>query len=863
MNRTFARAAALLAMAWASTSLAAPLQPLGNVTRCFQGSAALNDVAYFAGTDGTACALWRSDGTAEGTYLLKSVGTPSQITAAGGRLYFVVGFSALWQSDGTPDGTVPVLDGSGMPFKPTLWYEHALAGASDGVYFSDANGLWKTDGTSAGTVMLDAPPRITNGGPFTILGNSLIYTTADAIKRTDGTPQGTIVLGASSNATYYSTLKGDTTVSFVAEYYPNPSSIWRTDGTVAGTSKVRTNAQFKGPIGELGGRLYWVEDNYPQPNSTLFRLDAGQTAPVAFKANVHLRSVLGTVDGTRLIFAGLVDDGPLGIYSTDGTASGTVRIGDFGATIIDGVIAHRTMFYRDTHADTGKELWTGTGFAGGFTLVEDLAPGPTGSGPTPYTDTLDMVALSTGIFLFTGPGPDDKHAYFLPFDTTPDALAFAAREAVALAKPIVSDPVQVGGINVAVPVSATGGQFCVSAGSNCSCDIASYASSGFVSSGQSICVRHRSAATTLTTTMTNVLVGGVPAAFSSTTGAIATPRAGLAADLDADAFADLVWTHPSGASGAWLLDANGYHDANVVLPPAPGAIVVNTGDFDGDGRTDLLWRTGNGTYWLTLQDGLTTTASKKLLDGGTGWEVVAKGDFNGDGKTDLVWAGPGGDHRLALMDGTNDPAYPEIAPASARFSIALVADFDGDGKSDIVWTGADGSATMFLMDGTTIKEQKQLIGGGTGWTAAFSGDFDGDGEADLVWRHTDGRHGQWLMHGTSAWSYSTLVDAGTGWNLRFVRDLDGDAKSDLVWSPTDGSYAAWLMAGGAPKNYRQLLGAGSGWSIVASEDYDGDGKEDLLWRSSAGAYALWLMDGVDVKSYRNILDAGSGWEALP
>ncbi len=99
-------------------------------------------------------------------------------------------------------------------------------------------------------------------------------------------------------------------------------------------------------------------------------------------------------------------------------------------------------------------------------------------------------------------------------DTTPDAFNFSDAVNVALASEITSVPVTITGISVAVAVSVTDGAYSVG------CTPTYVTAPGTVTSNQTICVRHTSAATNSTQTMTTLTVGGVSGTFSSTTVAI-------------------------------------------------------------------------------------------------------------------------------------------------------------------------------------------------------------------------------------------------------------------------------------------------------------------------------------------------------
>jgi len=134
----------------------------------------LTDVAgtlFFVANDGTnGMELWKSDGTAAGTVLVKDIAAgstgsftdASSLIAIGDTLFFTAddgeNGDELWTSDGTSAGTVLVKDieagSDGNLSKYTAFTDVdgvLFFSASDGV---NGRELWKSDGTSSGTVMV-------------------------------------------------------------------------------------------------------------------------------------------------------------------------------------------------------------------------------------------------------------------------------------------------------------------------------------------------------------------------------------------------------------------------------------------------------------------------------------------------------------------------------------------------------------------------------------------------------------------------------------------------------------------------------------------------------------------------------------
>ncbi len=154
---------------------------------------------YFSGGG-----LWTTDGTVAGTQPVGTTGIDLGVFArSGNQLYFTAGSRAriqLWISDGTGGGTRFVRD-LGPQFQGITRGMVALPGG--GILFDSNDGargleLWVSDGTATGTVAYANLNPDTNGNSmprgFFDLGDTLLFSADDGVHglwRTDGTRAGT------------------------------------------------------------------------------------------------------------------------------------------------------------------------------------------------------------------------------------------------------------------------------------------------------------------------------------------------------------------------------------------------------------------------------------------------------------------------------------------------------------------------------------------------------------------------------------------------------------------------------------------------------------------------------------------------
>jgi ELWxxDGT repeat protein len=353
--------------------------------------------AYFLGDDGTGFGreLWRADGTPGGTGrltdLMPGAGDGltqflSELAFAGGKLYFrgndPVNGSEPWVSDGTAAGTHLLRD---------LWTYNAGSNPTDitdvdGIaFFMAMNGLWKSDGTAAGTQLLQT------GGPntpaqFVSAAGQLFFVGWDwELWRSNGTSEGTTALTAlrpNSNRT----LSGLTALQdrlMFFRFTGTDSELWGSDGTPGGTARVGSFIynSFSTPVA-VGGAAYFGAAGSGRPGYSLWKSDGTTAGTVAIKDLPSAPVGLTNVNGTLFFFA---DDPSAGwdLWKSDGTEAGTVKVKDIDPLVFwsSPTAVGNTFFFTADDGITGTELWKSDGTAAGTGLVKDIYPGSTGSQP--------------------------------------------------------------------------------------------------------------------------------------------------------------------------------------------------------------------------------------------------------------------------------------------------------------------------------------------------------------------------------------------------------------------------------------------------------------------------------------------------
>lgn len=324
--------------------------------------------------------LWTSTGTAGSTVRLFDFGANGsslvQVRAVGGRLlcfvmrpsmgygYDVVSVNPTLKTaevlmsivtsptSGSPDVSEMVSYGNGVAFMSrsrindtltsTLWTCDGLTApqavyqspepiqppvaTSKGLFFAGSDrGLWKSDGTQAGTVIVkNVPGAEPSSSPRALktLAGRVYFTTSGQLWASDGTEAGTarIAPGLSFTvSTILAELNGE--VYFMADDGTHGTEMWKTDGTEAGTGLIKdirlgSNGLAIGTATAYNGHLYfacagsnsdtevWRTDGTEDGTALFANLNPTSSSQPSFfqVMNGSLYLVAGDVYGRRVLW---------------------------------------------------------------------------------------------------------------------------------------------------------------------------------------------------------------------------------------------------------------------------------------------------------------------------------------------------------------------------------------------------------------------------------------------------------------------------------------------------------------------------------------------------------------------------------
>ncbi|WP_221392879.1 ELWxxDGT repeat protein [Dyadobacter sp. NIV53] len=377
--------------------------------------------------------LWKSDGTAEGTVLVKDIyqGTkdsdPTAFANVAGTLFFKAQSPSgwrLWKSDGSEPGTVQVSDIEVSRY--TFAGQNDLVAVGNQIVFPagpESNELWKSDGTEGGTQRL-APFRVevegrvgnevffigngSNGEnlyktDMTISGTKAITSKSSTASsspqnltdvngtayfitvskdseydlwKSDGTEGGTFKLQGPSISYEYSPPEYLTNVNATLFYVKNSDELWKSNGTEKGTEQIPIEEEpnYGGAISEL---IPVNETLFFQRSNNIWKTDGTKagTVPIAGKGSAGFGAVAGLTNANGTLFFGSNDftSETMDLWKSNGTPEGTTVIGTFEQNYQFSPVAFKGELYFGARDGVNSvELWKSNGTVEGTKVVRDV-----------------------------------------------------------------------------------------------------------------------------------------------------------------------------------------------------------------------------------------------------------------------------------------------------------------------------------------------------------------------------------------------------------------------------------------------------------------------------------------------------------
>jgi len=348
--------------------------------------------------------------------LLKDINTtnrsshPYSAFDLNGNALFIAN-SQLWKTDGTTANTSMIANPNQYPYNGPYFSNITKLKLNNNMIFvssgSDGSGnyvgteLWKTDGTTGGTILVaDINIGSNSSSPelLVTIGNYMYFSASTStagreLWSTDGTTVnflGDINVGSNNSNYYYTDSYAalGTKMIFRAYDSTNGSELWVTDGTQAGTFLLKdinpgSNSSSISNFTEVGSKVYFSAYN-PTYGSELWVTD-GTSAGTQMVLDIYSSSCLPCYsnpsnlrefNGT-LIFSAQSSNFGTELWKSDGTVVGTVLLKNINpasssSSPQDLTKVGNKIFFTAENGTVGRELWVTDGTTTGTNLVKNI-----------------------------------------------------------------------------------------------------------------------------------------------------------------------------------------------------------------------------------------------------------------------------------------------------------------------------------------------------------------------------------------------------------------------------------------------------------------------------------------------------------
>ncbi|MBN1536515.1 MAG: hypothetical protein JW908_07270 [Anaerolineales bacterium] len=412
--------------------------------------------------------LWKTDGTLEGTKLVKDF-TPGigdtnfqGFTSYGNMFYFFAQDSyentwQLWISDGSVGGTACLKEGLFVKEDPVLGYPNLISPIiyNNYLFFSASLddsifSLWRSDGTSSGTLPIVDFTNHTYPFELTGVEDTLFFAVSDDeggyLWKSDGTSGGTSSIYYRSGYSYIKSMVAynGQLLSLMSSAYNSKSYLIKSDGTTAGTFELKTfEAGESGGLYNTGNKAVfflginsgtsmeaWISDGTSKNTKRIAQLSGDMS---------YFPKVLTQLDD-NVFFATHAEPGLVAtskLYKSNSTTTGTGVIKDdfypMSAKAFNG-----SVLFLEERED--PNLWKSDGTSAGTVLIKSFTASTQDATIFGEYPVLDIAVLGNsvifgydtgalGVELWKSDGTDAgtqllKNIYTVsPFNSSPTVLS--------------------------------------------------------------------------------------------------------------------------------------------------------------------------------------------------------------------------------------------------------------------------------------------------------------------------------------------------------------------------------------------------------------------------------------------------------